>query len=1515
MKRKVRVAKLSIGFRSAVVTNILGRAESRWWVSTRLLALFAIVVYLIAGFNPLPARTFASGNHDFIRTISKDIVPESGPVFSLGEVNSMVTGNDGSIYAGIGTTIFKLSSAGGYLTQWEANGNIGILNFDKVGNILYKTGDNGVQIFSTDGVEMATIPLNGSLLRGGGSSPKWYGIGTSAGPVTDLSSVVGDHLFVYQDDGTLLESYDLNSYSWPEGVPILSFSSFFQAGIVDVLYLGGPGRISSIRSNGIERQLWEDGTGTTVYDSIDADHRGNIYVSDDNGDIIRKFDKDMQPLMDWGGQGPGDLNFDNPGEITVSEDGNIYIDDVGNTSLKQYEDSLSVNITSPETIPGYIRPNTNFSYTVQTDNVSDVVSFSNIDGDGNPAALPDGLNLNPATGEIYGTLDPLTELSGFSYVFSIKVISSNGSYSEKYIALYGADLSEIIDIEADSLPDMQFGSTISYPNYPAIQINGGHENYYYPIELSIVGGELPAGVSLNLPSYSNQAIFSGNPSLSGSFTFTVRAESTDPLVPSFDEQEYTIEVLSPNEPVPFADDGIKIPIVEVESAAVRPNSTVISGSGPKDQDIILYVDGEELAVVRSDGDGEWSYEAMGLDGSGRSFSAGWEASEDIAFLLGSDNRYVYGNPLDSYYSSVQIFSTDSGKIIKELVMPRGYYATQVIPNSDASKLYISGMDIQNFGITQHNARVLEYDVASGSLKFVTDISEALNSMSSLLVSDDGTKLYVLIASGLYRIDTSNYETELVSTFELKGSSLARSMELSEDESKILIADLETNYGYGRGYSKRSIVVDLLSGISSIDEVFTAVEGNFSVGNYGGSFVARGNGNTYLAYLDGTVVVIDESNDVSSSRTFNLNHGEDHYYLEEDIVGAYFYDSNEDALYSLIVTIDRSGGPYSYEFTLRKLDIQSGVVSRIYQLPLWPTLGLLSSDGSSLYLFDGSTSPSYQLPFISGSYRLDLDSGDLTTLDEKTESVILPVSQGGEIVKGIWSMPKSRNLVSNFSVISPSIIGEVSEDEEVIADDFPEEEDDVVEQDEEVVTPDVISEDGSDEQDSNGQASIIKRSPPASSRDDVGIIRSLVNDLASALGVLPETIVKALPWAIILALFGLIAVVLLSLIKQLYIVFKMKKLVRRQELLNLEKSWLLSLSSHYLRTPLTVIQSGQEMLKDSAYRQKIVKGMSSLNITVKRVVDKLRSDSVVAEMQAPEPKRYKHASFWRPKVVVPVLATVGLVVLLNLIFTYGAGLYPGTVNLLGQFLAIILGAALLYIAYDTWAEKQELEKYQQQLLVYEEGLDKVRNRFVLSMANDLMPEIEKAKRSLSKKMPRDARKNINKGLRQLERTTDKFLLICQLEREELRKQAAELGLKGTVEKARKQSKHPDMPVKLLLSDKSTLSQPEVLLKKVFSSLIDNAAEHSNSKEPTKIYSDDGKIMKVSVEDFGKGIDKDKLSLLFKPLSKVEEDFTSQGMGLSLYLNRLIMHYLNGEIGATSKVGVGTIMTVEFPRELV
>jgi hypothetical protein len=226
-----------------------------------------------------------------------------------------------------------------------------------------------------------------------------------------------------------------------------------------------------------------------------------IYVSDANNNVIHKLDGDMEEMMEWGGYGSSDLDFNNPGEIETSYTGDIFIDDTGNGVIKQYKDTLAINFTNltnnltvSNYVDEYIRPGIYFSYTFQTDKESgDTLEFELTNLDGSSCALPAGLSFDDSTGEISGTVDSSVDMTDYSFSCSLKVRSSNGSSLKETVVLRGAELSELLHIETESLPDLQFGQAVD-SSYPGIEVSGGQERGLYPVKFSIINGSLPPGL-------------------------------------------------------------------------------------------------------------------------------------------------------------------------------------------------------------------------------------------------------------------------------------------------------------------------------------------------------------------------------------------------------------------------------------------------------------------------------------------------------------------------------------------------------------------------------------------------------------------------------------------------------------------------------------------------------------------------------------------------------------------------------------------------------------------------------------------------------------------------------------------------------------------------------------------------------------------------------------------------------------------------------------------------------------
>lgn len=967
-------------------------------------------------------------------------------------------------------------------------------------------------------------------------------------------------------------------------------------------------------------------------------------------------------------------------------------------------------------------------------------------------------------------------------------------------------------------------------------------------------------------------------------------------------------------------------VVEVERVEKHSGVIVVYGDGPSNQQIKVYMDGDEVGVASSGGDGSWQLSLSGVSEGSHTFSASWDSPEDIMFSLGSDLSYL-NTPLTPI-TTIRIMSMQSGQALRDIRLPSGFFPLDITPRISGSKAYISGIKIDNSQQSGASSKVtiLEYDLSGGIFSYVNSV-DSMFGATTLRLNADGSLLYVLVGSGLYKIDTTTGAKEFISGVDIADFQLGTRIELNDTEDKVLISNTDYSYGSGLTLDQNVIVIDLVTKTTSVEHLNTYnAEGSYSTLIGRSELMPTTNG-FIVAYRNGTAIEIDRSGNLLNAFDFNL----DKIFVDDfgNHIGSdetaltYQYGADANALYTVVYRENIVGQDDDDKFYLRKLNLQSGMMESSYDLPILgghikiaePHMAI-TKDGQSAFLsgfFTGRNTPQPVVGFF--VYKLDLVTGDTEVVDYQTgnRSNFL-----GMIFTGPYFYSTNHSIISNFSARSNNLVVDLSNlSEDPSTPNVPT-----------VVTNKLNDQDESrDDGESTNNAGDSGQAPLAASSESQNmtlnrgenkgtpLIESWLNSVASSLGVEPITLVRVFPWLFIIFLLIMALIALLNLSKQLIVVAEVRKLVRRQELLNLEKTWLLSLSSHYLRTPLTIIKSGQELMPDGFYKDTVVSGMGGLNKKVSGAIDSLRNNQIVATVQAPEPMRYKHASFWRPKVMVPAVLSLALLALVNLVFIVGAKLNPGLIHISSQLCACIVLIGLIYLFYDTNLEKAQLEAYQAQLLKYEQGLDKARNAFVRSIAEELMPEIKEARAFLPEKASEVAKRNMIKGLDQLEATTEKFLLICQLEKEELKKQAAKLGLKDTVAEARAESRHPESPVKLLLSEESTLSQPEVLLKRVFQSLIDNAAEHSDSKFETEVSSKEkGGVLSVAVADRGAGIEEDKLSILFKPFSKVEEDFASQGMGISLYLNRLIMHYLGGEIRATSKVGVGTTMTVDVPKEI-
>ncbi len=106
-----------------------------------------------------------------------------------------------------------------------------------------------------------------------------------------------------------------------------------------------------------------------------------------------------------------------------------------------------------------------------------------------------------------------------------------------------------------------------------------------------------------------------------------------------------------------------------------------------------------------------------------------------------------------------------------------------------------------------------------------------------------------------------------------------------------------------------------------------------------------------------------------------------------------------------------------------------------------------------------------------------------------------------------------------------------------------------------------------------------------------------------------------------------------------------------------------------------------------------------------------------------------------------------------------------------------------------------------------------------------------------------------------------------------------------------------------------------ISQVIVNLLTNAVKYSNPGTTIRIVTDlTGSDVKISIYDQGFGIPSRHLDEIFNPFYRVQTNASRvQGMGLGLYLSKIIMEEHLGAIWAESEVGIGSAFHILFPTK--
>ncbi len=348
-----------------------------------------------------------------------------------------------------------------------------------------------------------------------------------------------------------------------------------------------------------------------------------------------------------------------------------------------------------------------------------------------------------------------------------------------------------------------------------------------------------------------------------------------------------------------------------------------------------------------------------------------------------------------------------------------------------------------------------------------------------------------------------------------------------------------------------------------------------------------------------------------------------------------------------------------------------------------------------------------------------------------------------------------------------------------------------------------------------------------------------------------------------------------------------------------------------------------ILKSKGIR--LIKGQP-LAIPKKVITDLKRYDDVLSIHEIDEDKTKNWFNKLEIELLIPLKSPRELVGILGLGAKLSEQLYTleesDLLYTLGNQAAVSLDNAKLFESISK--EKKKVEE----LLAHEREVEELKSEFVmitshslrtpLTIAQGYLNEILKDKGTFTPKN----QENLNaivEAIKKLSSITEKLLTITSIEKEKLKISTAPHNIVPIIEESievfKKVISEKGLSLRFIKPEKESpvVLVDEARISVAIQSLLDNAIKFTDSGSIIVSLEKTKKEVIISVTDTGPGISKKELSRLFTKFHQIRKRRLEPvpGIGLGLYLSKIIVEAHGGKVKVKSKVGKGSTFSFSLP----
>lgn len=438
-------------------------------------------------------------------------------------------------------------------------------------------------------------------------------------------------------------------------------------------------------------------------------------------------------------------------------------------------------------------------------------------------------------------------------------------------------------------------------------------------------------------------------------------------------------------------------------------------------------------------------------------------------------------------------------------------------------------------------------------------------------------------------------------------------------------------------------------------------------------------------------------------------------------------------------------------------------------------------------------------------------------------------------------------------------------------------------------------------------------------------KKAVQSISHSIDRLPPSVKYGLPYVLFLLLGGDILLLLFRTRHEIAESKRLQELLTRERQNGELKRMFTELVSHYLRTPITIISGGLEL---SVHQQDLTSVtlksaqncVTQLNVATDELLAQL-TDKDAALVSDAAQQIVVAKPLWRQFSLYAPIALIGFVAFcFDYLARHSKGFSVGQGNVIIQ---IVLFGSLCFLIYQLLRHRQLRHRDQvetSRILNAETTFNSERDEVIAYSATKIKQLVDELAAQVVQLQQPQAKKLATEGVGRLQDVVGKLMIANQLRGSTITKPYVWVELDKIVATAllglEDQYTVKAVHIKTLHNTKFQ-TQSEPLLVVVLHTILDNAIAYSEQNDEIAIDADlQRTTVAITVTDHGVGIPADKKFSLFQAFSKTEgaETFNHEGMGFSLYLDKLIMNYLVGDITIESEPKQGTKVTLTLPQPI-